>query len=380
MSNGFLSANPHESILLIIGCLEMLLRNYKTGGSLRYSLLLSLILHTAIVLVLGFFILKSEQRKVRESIAVDMMNTVKNKDVSIPRRVIENRGSMLNISKQSEKLDMVHFKPREFTVSRTESLKLDNVPNVVKLSPMFGTSVSQIKSDFDAPLPASSAMGTSIDRSGSGIGKTKISSGGTPGLMDGANIFEVALYWIAKNIINKNKTGKEDIVFLIDASGTMEDNIAAVVRYINKMVDVLKDSKLDYTLGIVKFKRILKVNDIKVYEQTKDVNQFKSILRSIKCSDGESIFDAIETGLTQVKYRNNAEKTLILVTDESMQPKPRGEQTTRTLPRKEIIKQDLQEAIKMAQGIDAKISVIAIDDEMEKTLAKETGGVWFPIP
>jgi hypothetical protein len=343
--------------------------------------LLSLILHVAIIFVLGFFIINNEQRKVRESIAVDMVNAVKNKDISMPRRVIENKESIPNLNKQSEKMAMIQFKPHEFTLSKTEFQKLDKTPNMVTLSPTFGTSVSQIRSNFDAPLPASSAMGTSIDKSGSGIGKTKISSGGNHiGLMDGAGIFEIALYWIAKNIISKNKTGKEDIVFLIDSSGTMEDNISAVANYITKMIDVFKDSKLDYTLGIVKFKRILKVNDIKVYEQTKDVNHFKSVLRSIKCSDGESIFDAIEIGLTQVKYRNNAEKTLILITDESMQPKPRENQPTRALPRKEIINQDLQEAIKMAQDIGAKVSVIAIDDSFHKTLAKETGGVWFPIP
>ena len=357
----------------------MLFRNYKIDKSIRNSLLLSLILHVIIVFVLGFFIVENEQRKVRESIAIDMVNTVKNKDISMPRRVIESRESMINFNKKSEKMTMIQFKPHEFTPSKTEFQK--KTPNMVTLSPTFGTSVSRIKSNFDAPLPASSAVGASIDKSGSGIGKTKISSGGTHiGLMDGAGIFEVALYWIARNIISKNRTGKEDIVFLIDSSGTMEDNISAVANYITKMIDVFKDSKLDYTLGIVKFKRILKVNDIKVYEQTKDVNQFKSILKSIKCSDGESIFDAIEVGLTQIKYRNNAEKTLILITDESMQPKPRENQPPKALPRKEIIRQDLQEAIKMAQDIGAKVSVIAIDDSFHKTLAKETGGVWFPIP
>jgi hypothetical protein len=209
--------------------------------------LLSLILHVAIIFVLGFFIINNEQRKVRESIAVDMVNAVKNKDISMPRRVIENKESIPNLNKQSEKMAMIQFKPHEFTLSKTEFQKLDKTPNIVTLSPTFGTSVSQIRSNFDAPLPASSAMGTSIDKSGSGIGKTKISSGGNHiGLMDGAGIFEIALYWIAKNIISKNKTGKEDIVFLIDSSGTMEDNISAVANYITKMIDVFKDSKLDY--------------------------------------------------------------------------------------------------------------------------------------
>jgi len=231
-------------------------------------------------------------------------------------------------------------------------------------------------------IPKSSSMGFAIDKPGSGTGsKTKVKSSGTPiGIMDGAGIFEVALYWIARNIIGRNKTGREDIVFLIDSSGSMEENITAVARYIYKMLDVFKDSKLDYTLGIVRFKRILKTNDIKVFDQTKDVSQFKAILRGIKCSDGENIFDAIDVGFTQVKFRSNSGKAFILVTDEAFTPKSRDDQPQKVLSRKERIQADLQEVIATAKDNGIKINVIALDDIMHKTLAKETDGVWFPIP
>ena len=69
--------------------------------------------------MLGFFIVKNEQRKVRESIAVDMVNAVKNKDISVPRRVIESRESIVNFNKKSEKMAMIQFKPHEFTPSKT---------------------------------------------------------------------------------------------------------------------------------------------------------------------------------------------------------------------------------------------------------------------
>ncbi|MDQ1316671.1 MAG: hypothetical protein QG588_319, partial [Candidatus Poribacteria bacterium] len=91
----------------------MLFRNSKIDKSIRNSLLLSLILHVIIVFVLGFFIVENEQRKVRESMAIDMVNTVKNKDISMPRRVIESRESMINFNKKSEKMTMIQFKPHE---------------------------------------------------------------------------------------------------------------------------------------------------------------------------------------------------------------------------------------------------------------------------
>jgi hypothetical protein len=117
-----------------------------------------------------------------------------------------------------------------------------------------------------------------------------------------------------------------------------------------------------------------------VYEQTNDLNQFKSVLRSIKCAGDESILDAIDVGLTQVKYRNTVDKTLILVTDEPIRARPRQEGTPQSLSRKDLLKNDLQEIIQKSIDKGIKISVIALDDETHKSLANETSGVWFPIP
>ncbi|MEK7396084.1 MAG: vWA domain-containing protein, partial [Candidatus Poribacteria bacterium] len=339
-----------------------------------------IILHIVIVLILGLFIMGSEQRKIKESVAVDMITALKNKEISIPRRIVENRDSTIRLERKSDKITITQFKPRELAISKTQML-ISKTPDAINLNPIIGTDVN-LKPSFEMNIPkAPTSVGSTIARPGSGIGKTKIKSGGMPiRVMDGAGILEVALYWIAKNIIGKNKTGREDIVFLIDSSGSMEENIAAVARYIYKMLDVFKDSKLDYTLGIVRFKRILKTNDIKVFDQTKDANQFKAILRSIKCSDGENIFDAIDVGFAQVKFRGNSDKAFILVTDEAFTPKSRDDQPQKVLSRKERIQADLQEVIATAKDNGIKINVIALDDIMHKALAKETDGVWFPIP
>ena len=359
----------------------MLNKNQYTKRKLSDALLLSIILHIVIVLILGLFIMGSEQRKIKESVAVDMIIALKNKEISLPRRIVENRDSTISLERKSDKVTIAQFKPREFAISKTQMPNRSKTPDAINLNPIIGTDV-QLKPSFEMNIPkAPTSVGSTIARPGSGTGKTKIKSGGMPiGVMDGAGIFEAALYWIAKNIIGKNKTGREDIVFLIDSSGSMEENIAAVARYIYKMLDVFKDSKLDYTLGIVRFKRILKTNDIKVFNQTKDVNQFKAILKGIKCSDGENIFDAIDVGFAQVKFRGNSDKAFILVTDEAFTPKSRDDQPQKALSRKERIQADLQEVITTAKDNGIKINVIALDDIMHKTLAKETDGVWFPIP
>ena len=358
----------------------MLDKNQNSKIRLSESLLLSIILHFIIILILGFFAIESEESKIRESVAVDMVKAVKNKETSIPRRITETRESTISFEKRTDEIAIAQIKPREFNIPKIQTSNYSPNLSVINPNPTLETDVN-LKPNFEMNIPKPSDGNSIIDRRGSGTGGTKIRSGGTPiGITDGAGIFEVALYWIAKNIINRNRTGREDIVFLIDSSGSMEENINAVAKYIYKMLDVFKDSKLDYTLGIVRFKRILKTNDIKVYEQTKDVNQFKVILRGIRCSDGENIFDAIDVGFTQIKFRNGAEKTFVLITDEAFTPKSREDQQQRLLSRKERIQADLQEIIATAKANGIKISVIALDDNMHKTLAKETGGVWFPIP
>ena len=193
-------------------------------------------------------------------------------------------------------------------------------------------------------------------------------------------MFETALYWIARNTASQNKTGKEDVVFLIDASGTMADNIAAVARYVSRMVDVFKESELDYTMGVVRFKRILKENDVKIYEQTADVDQIKKILRSIKCKGDERTLDAIDVGLTQVEFRNPVDKTFILVTDEAFTPRSDTRRDRRDLTRGQMIREDFRNTVKACQNDGVKVNVLGIDDALHKALAKETNGLWFQIP
>jgi len=357
------------------------MRKYNTSKGWRFPLLLSLILHGVILIVLGYMLMDSEQQKIRESVAVDMIKALKEKTPQLPRRVTQVRQSSIALKKLDEPLTRVKFDPKAFNSPSFRIKQKIDSPDLNPLAPNLGTTAKGFESRFEMSLPSTGARGAAITKGGGETGKANIQKdGGSIGITDGANIFEVALYGIARNIIGKNKTGKEDIVFLIDASGSMEENIAAVARYIVRMIEVFQDSKIDYTLGIVKFNRILKNNDIKVYEQTKDVNKFKSILRSIKCIGDESIFDALDAGFTQVKFRSPVDKTFILVTDEPIRAKPRLGGTPQGMTRKDLLQKDLQELIQKSNANEVKISAIAIEDDTHKTLAKETNGIWFPIP
>ena len=346
------------------------------------SLLLSLILHALMALALAFVLVEQSAEIASESLAVDMISPVKR--TTPPRRMErreawQNTPDPRNLKKEKAK---ARFEPRRFEqadIDSTHQLRSDAATPLLELT----TRAKRLKSRFDMPLPG--ATGANVTKPAAGASRGTGSDGsaaGSVGLSSEAGMFETALYWIARNTVGKNKTGKEDVVFLIDASGTMEDNIMAVARYISRMIDVFKESDLDYTMGVIRFNRdtLLKKNDVKIYEQTPDVDKIKTILRSIKCIGDERTLDAIEVGITQVKFRRSVDKTFILVTDEGFTPRTVTRQKQRELTYKEMLEKDFQEILKMCQDGSVKVNILGIDDEMHKLLTKGTEGLWFQIP
>lgn len=356
------------------------MNSYRLKNKTRTALLISFILHIVLAIILSFALIEQNVEKPKESVSVDMARAIR--PVTPPRR-IELRMNTPPDSRQIRKqAGKEQFQPKPI---KRESMDLRFERQISSIQPSADipdvtTNVERLRSRFDMPLPK--AVGSKIEKSGTsakrsyGDGQER-GIGITPG---GADIFESALYWIARNLISKNKTGKEDIVFIVDASGSMEENIAAVSRYISKMIQVFNESKLDYTMGVIKFNRIFKTNDVKIYEQTKDASEIRAILRAIKCDGDERTLDAIEIGLNEVKYRDSVDKTFILVTDEPFTPRTITRQNRPELSLKQMLVEDFKEIMRMCKNKGIKVNILGVDDEMQKTLAKETDGLWFQIP
>jgi hypothetical protein len=374
----------------------------------RTSFLMSLILHILIALVLGFVLLEQPQEEAMESVAVDMVEATRR--VTPPRRM-EMRESISDLHKPRKQKAKTQIKPRDLNPADTDFTRQSRSSDAGTVLPELATDANLLKSRFDMPLPR--PKGASIMKPGTGAKRSADgrSGAGSVGLPGEAGIFEKALYWIARNIVGKNETGKEDIVFLIDASGSMEENIAAVARYISRMIDVFEESDLDYTMGVIEFNLVLKNYDgesdkgnspaytvgattfntalesekynnyIALYDQTTDVNHIKRVLRNIKCDGNERTLDAIEVGLAQVEFRHPVDKTFVLVTDEAFTaPRTLAKRTRKGATFREILEEDFREIVKMCQNDSVKVNVLGIEDEMHKSLAKETGGLWFQIP
>ncbi|MCH8292612.1 VWA domain-containing protein [Candidatus Poribacteria bacterium] len=167
-----------------------------------------------------------------------------------------------------------------------------------------------------------------------------------------------ALGAIAESIADGASSSAVDIVFLLDASGSMEDNIRAVGNHLTGMVETFQEKQVDFTMGVATFKY-----NALIFPQTRDYQKYERLLANVKCGGDERAYDAIVKSIARVKFRSGVERRFILVTDEPC----KGSYT-------------ILEVLKRCREAKIKIDVIGINDTLQKALAVQTGGLWFPIP
>ncbi|MBI1930439.1 VWA domain-containing protein, partial [Candidatus Poribacteria bacterium] len=119
------------------------------------------------------------------------------------------------------------------------------------------------------------------------------------------------LQTIAGGIASGTSSSIVDIVFLLDASGSMGDNIQAVRNHLVNMVEIFQQKPLDFTLGVVTFK-----SSAKVFPQTRDYQRYERLLENVQVGGDERAYDAIVRAIAWVQFRPGAERRFILVTDE----------------------------------------------------------------
>lgn len=167
---------------------------------------------------------------------------------------------------------------------------------------------------------------------------------------------------IGYHIITNRSTDLVDIVFVIDGSGSMKDNINAVRTHLNRMTKYFDDADLDFTLGAVIFREKMLGFDFEIFPQTRSIPQLKRRLAQVKCSGGEQALDALIHAADKVAYRNNAEIHFILITDEFVS----GNYSAGDVLRK-------------MREVKIKVDVIGRNEPFQKYITRSTGGVWLPI-
>lgn len=124
-----------------------------------------------------------------------------------------------------------------------------------------------------------------------------------------------------KQVNLSGKSRSVDLVFVIDTTGSMSDKIDGLLATCSHFVEEFAKLGLDYKIAVVAF------GDLTVPGDTIEATDFTDQIEVIKKSlvnvprnsgggnEGESSLEALDKALA-LKFRQNAVKTFILITDE----------------------------------------------------------------
>ncbi len=116
------------------------------------------------------------------------------------------------------------------------------------------------------------------------------------------------------------EAGKADVVFVVDTTGSMSEEIRNVKNNITTFVSNLEENKVDIRLGLVEYRDIYVdgIRSTKSYDWYTDVSDFKNKLGTLGVGGGgdtpESVVDALYCA-RNMKYRTGVKKYIILLTD-----------------------------------------------------------------
>ena len=177
--------------------------------------------------------------------------------------------------------------------------------------------------------------------------------------------FPMLMKKLAQEIVETREGGPIDVVFVIDASGSMGNNIKSVIEHLTEMVDVYKSSKIDYALGVTEFWARKGSNEIKVTQLTRSFTEYKRTLQAISTHQDENALDAVVQTVKELRFRATSKRHFILVTDE---------------PLTSLEGITLDNAIAHCREFGIYVNVLGLPLDGHQSLATQTGGKWHLIP
>ncbi len=169
----------------------------------------------------------------------------------------------------------------------------------------------------------------------------------------------------AESIVEDSGGEPIDVVFVVDYSGSMQDNIEAVQEHFMEMIEVYKRSKLDYALGLVQFRVSKKQSDIRLFHPTRRWQTIRTELTALRAAGDEHALDAIQEGTARSVFRPASRRYFILATDE-----PFTSSTGWTI----------NDAVSACKEFNITTYVMGLDLPEHHQLADQTGGMWHQIP
>lgn len=199
------------------------------------------------------------------------------------------------------------------------------------------------------------------------------SGGGIPsGTSTGDNYVQM-MTELARDLTDAAIVTEVDLVFVIDKTGSMEDNVRGIRAYIDLLFEHFTRAGHDTAFGLVTFADAAE-NRPKVRGVTTNHGKFKNWLYKIKFEGGgdlaESGLDALMAALNKTKFRDNTQRFFVLVSDGAFHD---ADYDGRSEYSQDGVIETLQQQ-------EVRVDVIGLNFLPIKQLAWATGGVWRQIP
>ena len=320
---------------------------YKTSRQKyrKYAFCISLVVHLIFVMVMVLVLIDSEIQDLEEGIQVKLMPKL------LQQPIVQKRPKLV-VKKETPSV-MIPESQIEITKMPAGSATAVEIhPTSLKQTDVDATALadaSNLSTDADLPMTPKSILSPI----GKGIGRGTRKTIGE----------------LTDAIIASSGGSPIDVVFIVDASQSMKDNINAVAANLGQMVDAYKASEIDYQLGLTHFNttdsQSTQQNNIKVFQLTRDLAAYKQKLYAISAIGDENALDAIHHTLKQLKFRTNAIKHLIVVTDE---------------PFTTLEGHSIEYTVQVCQRNGLIVHVLGKWFRGHRRLAAATGGSWHAVP
>ena len=371
------------------------------------ALLISGIVHLGVAIIGSFFLYTHRQAEMADVIALDV---IKLREFQKPRRTLKQplRKRIVAHTESASESQPRHLKLTasasliDETLRQSEETLLhnatDSVSGVETVLPAVTTDAQRFSSRETLPAtvasPYQTTAGSGVDSfrqrvkgEGSsgfhrlestgtseigtvGDGEGEDGSGGD-GEGDSTNPFAEALKNIANHIIGTRERDKVNVVFVLDTSASMRDNIQQVAANLYSMSDAFDYVNLEYHLGMAEFSVRRGGQQLQIRSLLPDVGMLRRRMQETTMSGNEHALDALIDTLGYIDFHADADKYLVLVTDEPVTTRVRQENAY-VMMRAEVLSRYQLEQI--------HVNILGHPEPFQQQLAEETGGLWQRIP
>ncbi len=383
-------------------------RSYRRHRSVR-ALLFAGIIHLCLAITFMFSFYTPRQNRGEDALAVELIDpkafreqrrTLKPpppKKLRTPQHTdpsTETNQRHLDLMASANLIDEAMRQSEEallHSATRSVSDTETTLPDVTTDAKRINSREASISEDVASPFQTTAGAGVDSLRQrvkGDGGGgfhrleSTGASEIGTIGDGDGegegegtgkgsSNPYAKALKRIADHIIGTRELDKVNVVFVIDTSGSMRDNIQEIAANLFAMVDEFDLVNLEYHLGMSEFSVRHEGQKLEIRTLLPDVGMLRRRMQKVTLGGEEYALDALMDTPHRIDFHADADQYIILVTDEPATTAYKKDGAYTTMREKVIKEYQLQ-------GI--RVNVLGVPEPFQQELAEMTGGLWQPIP